>query len=152
MNLHKNFTLPGLLLCAAALPAQAQVHARNDRIGDVLQYLVPAGAAGLSLYEHDTEGVKELAYSLALSQGTTEVLKRAFDSKRPDGTGRGFPSGHTSAVFASAAFVHERYGMQMALPYTRWPRSPPTAACTPTITSPRTWWAGPRWASAPRSC
>ena len=117
MNLHKNFTLPVLLLWAAALPVHAQVHARPDHIGDTLQYLVPAGAAGLALYEHDTEGLKELAYSLALSQGTTEVLKRAVDSPRPDGTGRGFPSGHTSAVFASAAFVHERYGVQMALPY-----------------------------------
>jgi membrane-associated phospholipid phosphatase len=117
MNPHKTITLPGLLLCAAALPAQAQVHARPDRIGDALQYLVPAGAAGLALYECDTEGLKELAYSLALSQGSTEVLKRVVDSKRPDGTGRGFPSGHTSAVFASAAFVHERYGVEMALPY-----------------------------------
>jgi membrane-associated phospholipid phosphatase len=106
-------------LCTSALspPSLAQVVARPDRLGDALQYVVPAAAAGLSLYQHDTDGLKELAYSLALSQGTTEALKRIVDSPRPTGSGRGFPSGHTSAVFASAAYVHERYGIQEALPF-----------------------------------
>ncbi|MDB5944147.1 MAG: Phosphoesterase, PA-phosphatase related protein [Ramlibacter sp.] len=105
-------------LCTAAIsPAQAQVVARPDRIGDALQYVVPAAAAGLSLYQRDTEGLKELTYSLALSQGTTEALKHIVNSPRPTGSGRGFPSGHVSAVFASAGYVHQRYGVEQALPF-----------------------------------
>jgi membrane-associated phospholipid phosphatase len=117
MTKHKLLHLAAAASCVATLPTHAQVHARPDRVGDALQYIVPAGAAALGLYERDPEGLKELAYSLALSQGTTEVLKRTIRSRRPDGTGYGFPSGHTSVVFASAGFVHERYGVQMALPY-----------------------------------
>jgi membrane-associated phospholipid phosphatase len=118
-SMKKTLTTCSLVLCTAwtALPAHAQVAATRDRIGDVLQYLLPAGAAALTLYEDDREGLKELAYSFALSQGTTEVLKHAVRARRPDGTGLGFPSGHASASFASAAFVHERYGIQKAIPF-----------------------------------
>ncbi|MDB5912581.1 MAG: phosphoesterase, family [Ramlibacter sp.] len=103
-------------LCASA-PACAQVVPRPDRIGDPLRYLVPAGAAAFSLYGQDGGGLEELGYSLALSQGTTEALKHIVRSRRPDGTGLGFPSGHTSVVFASSTFIHERYGFAPALPF-----------------------------------
>src|SRR4051812_44868011 len=102
-------TAVSLALIGTTGAARAQVQARPDRLGDTLQYVVPAAAAGLALYEHDVTGLKELGYSLALSQGTTEVLKHVVRSRRPDGTGLGFPSGHTSVVFASAGFVHQRY-------------------------------------------
>jgi len=111
-----------VLLCtafgAAALlqPAHSQVVAKPDPVGDTLSVVVPLLAAGYSLYEKDTPGLRELGYTLLVSQGTTEVLKRVVDAPRPDGTGRGFPSGHASIVFASSAFVHERYGLRQAVP------------------------------------
>ena len=106
-----------LCLAAVALPASAQVVATPDPIGDALQYLVPLGAAGLSAYHHDLEGAKQLGVTLLVSQGTTEILKHAINSPRPDGTGYGFPSGHTSAVFAAAGFVNFRYGVAEAIPF-----------------------------------
>jgi membrane-associated phospholipid phosphatase len=119
MNLMKTTAALALALGAstATLPAQAQVVDRPDRIGNALQYVVPAAAAGLSLYQRDTDGLKELAYSLALAQGTTEALKHIVNSPRPNGSGRGFPSGHASLVFASAGYVHQRYGIERALPF-----------------------------------
>jgi hypothetical protein len=101
-------------LCAAA---QAQGVARPDRFGNTMRFGLPLAAIALSLYESDTEGLKQFAESMALSQGGTELLKRAVDSKRPDGTGRGFPSGHVSAVFTAATYVHERYSLQWSIPF-----------------------------------
>jgi membrane-associated phospholipid phosphatase len=110
------FAAGSLVVMGAAGAAETQVQARPDRLGDALQYVVPASAAALALYEHDFTGLKELGYSLALSQGTTEILKHTVRSRRPDGTGLGFPSGHTSVVFASAGFVQQRYGFAAATP------------------------------------
>jgi membrane-associated phospholipid phosphatase len=119
MNLITTSAALLLALCTAtaAPPAQAQAVARPDRLGDALQYIVPAAAAGLSLYQRDTEGLEELGYSLALAQGTTEALKHLVNSPRPTGSGRGFPSGHVSLVFASAGYVHQRYGLERAAPF-----------------------------------
>jgi len=36
------------------------------------------------------------------------------DKKRPTGSNQSFPSGHTSAVFQGAAFIHKRYGLKQA--------------------------------------
>ncbi len=107
-----------LAICAVCCaPAGAQVHATNDPLGDTLQYVVPLGAAALSLAHHDTQGLGDLGVTLLASQGTTEILKRVVDSPRPDGTGHGFPSGHTSVVFASAGYVRQRYGWQESTPF-----------------------------------
>lgn len=117
MKMMTMWAVLGLCTAAAIQPAHAQVVARPDHIGGVLRYVVPAAAAGLSLYEHDTDGLKELAYSLVVSQGTTQVLKHIVNSPRPTGLGYGFPSGHASLVFASAGYVHQRFGIERALPF-----------------------------------
>ena len=77
---------------------------------------MPAAAVGLSLREGDIEGLKQFGLSALVSQGTTEALKQVVDSRRPDGTGKGFPSGHTSIAFVSAAYVDQRYGHEWGLP------------------------------------
>ncbi|NML42943.1 phosphatase PAP2 family protein [Ramlibacter sp. G-1-2-2] len=105
------------LFACCALGAQAQTVAKPDPFGDAMEYALPAGAAILALVHDDTEGLKGLGYTLVLSQGTTAILKPVIDAKRPDGTGEGFPSGHTSAVFASAGFVRQRYGWQESVPF-----------------------------------
>lgn len=103
--------------CLACGTLHAQVRATPDPVGNALRYAVPLGAAALALYREDTDGLKEFGGTLLLSQGTTEVLKHAVHSPRPDGTGHGFPSSHVSAVFAAAGFVHRRYGLDEAWPF-----------------------------------
>lgn len=105
-----------LLSCIAAPSCSAQVLARPDRFGDVMELLLPAAAAALTLERGDVDGLKELALSGALAVGTTEVLKRVVNSPRPDGSRGGFPSAHASIAFVSAAYVHQRYGAQWAVP------------------------------------
>ena len=108
--------LAGALACGVA-PAAAQVQATSDPVGDALRYGLPLAAAALSLYHRDGEGTLQLGLSYVVAQGTTEILKHTIDSPRPDGTGYGFPSGHTSAVFSAAGFVHRRYGLGEAWPF-----------------------------------
>ena len=110
--------ISALTFAVGVLPIQceAQVHSSRDRVGDTLQIVLPLAAIGLSWQNDDMEGLKEFGLSAALSQGTTEVLKRTVRSRRPDGTGLGFPSGHTSMAFVSATYVQQRYGWGPALP------------------------------------
>jgi membrane-associated phospholipid phosphatase len=47
----------------------------------------------------------------------TQGLKFAVDRTRPNGSSHSFPSGHTSATFATAAVVQEHYGWKVAAPF-----------------------------------
>jgi membrane-associated phospholipid phosphatase len=47
----------------------------------------------------------------------TQGLKYAVNRTRPNGSSRSFPSGHTSATFATAAVIHEHYGWKVAVPF-----------------------------------
>jgi hypothetical protein len=46
----------------------------------------------------------------------TYVLKYAFDRTRPNGDPRSFPSGHTSATFATATVLQQHYGWKVGVP------------------------------------
>ena len=97
--------------------AIAQVVAKKDRFGDAMELLIPAAAAALTLKRDDGDGFKDLAMTSLVALGSSEVLKKAVHSQRPDGTPNGFPSAHTAIVFSAAGFVHERYGLQWATPF-----------------------------------
>jgi membrane-associated phospholipid phosphatase len=90
-----------------------------EKAGDVLQFAIPAYAAGLTAMEYDYEGLKEFAFSFTATEMAVHGLKYAFREKRPLRNDRdSFPSGHTAAAFSSALFIHKRYGLkQAALPY-----------------------------------
>ena len=47
----------------------------------------------------------------------TQGLKAAVDRKRPTGSRHSFPSGHTSATFATAAVIQQHYGWKVAAPF-----------------------------------
>jgi membrane-associated phospholipid phosphatase len=47
----------------------------------------------------------------------TQGLKFAVKRTRPNGSSHSFPSGHTSATFATAAVIHEHYGWKVAVPF-----------------------------------
>ena len=46
----------------------------------------------------------------------TQGIKYATDRRRPDGGARSFPSGHTSATFATAEVVREHFGWKWGAP------------------------------------
>jgi membrane-associated phospholipid phosphatase len=52
----------------------------------------------------------DLLEAQAVTGGMTQVLKFAVDRRRPDGGRHGFPSGHASASFATAAVIARRFG------------------------------------------
>jgi membrane-associated phospholipid phosphatase len=89
---------------------------KTEDAGSMLQYILPAAAAGLTLVYKDGEGAVQLGESLVVTMGITTALKYAVNEKRPTGGGQSFPSGHTSFSFSAAEFIRERYGWEYGLP------------------------------------
>jgi membrane-associated phospholipid phosphatase len=74
-------------------------------------------AAGTAFGKGDSQGVKELTYSLGATLAATTALKSLIHEQRPDGSGNdSFPSGHTAIAFAAARFIDKRYAPE-ASPY-----------------------------------
>jgi membrane-associated phospholipid phosphatase len=101
----------------------------SETAGDVLRVAIPAAAYALTFTRDDREGRRQFYKSFATSVASTWVLKETVEKERPDGSGDdAFPSGHTSAAFQGAAFIHRRYGIRSAWPayvlatYTGWTR------------------------------
>ena len=97
-----------------------QAKGKIEKSGDILMFALPITTFATTIILKDKEGSKEFLKSFALTSASTYLLKRVVREKRPIGSSRmSFPSGHTSSAFASAAFIHKRYGLKYAiLPYT----------------------------------
>ncbi|MDO8956910.1 MAG: phosphatase PAP2 family protein [Deltaproteobacteria bacterium] len=108
------------LLCGmiAFFAAGMSVHAGDsiESAGDVLFFLLPATAAGLTLGLRDGRGAVQFGESAALTLGVTYGLKYAVDEKRPNGGSQSFPSTHASISFSSAEFIRKRYGWEYGVP------------------------------------
>ncbi len=104
------------LLLSLTLSHGVRAKGNVEAAGDVLQFVLPATAAGLALGLEDNEGLFEFGKSAALTLGATYALKYTIDEERPDGGGYSFPSGHTSISFASAEFLRKRYGWSYGIP------------------------------------
>jgi membrane-associated phospholipid phosphatase len=106
-----------LFVCGMLLAGSA--HASNESVekaGDLLQIAIPLSAYGATFYLGDSEGRAQFHWSFLTTLGVTQGLKYSIDAERPNGGKRAFPSGHTSAAFQGAAFVHMRYGLSYGLP------------------------------------
>ena len=87
---------------------------------DLLALGLPALAVGVTWAQGDTEGGKDLTYSLGGSYLATTALKKSIHSTRPDGSdNESFPSRHTAVAFAAVRYMDKRYGAELA-PYTPW--------------------------------
>jgi len=105
-----------LLLCLVFTEA-AMATDGVETAGNIIQLLLPASAAGMTLGYHDKEGFIQLAESGLLTLAVTYGLKYTVSETRPNGVdNHSFPSGHTSTSFASAEFVRERYGWGYGIP------------------------------------
>ncbi len=105
---------------AVALSCSTQA-STIEEIGDITQLLTPIVGLGLTYYYDDTEGRWQFVKSFAASQVITHLAKSAADKRRPnfsDGSigGSSYPSGHTSASFAGASFIYNRYGAAWGVP------------------------------------
>ncbi len=105
-----------IMLFVLSTGGNVQAGGSIESAGDVLMFILPASAAGLTLVFKDGQGSLQLAESAALAMGITFGLKQIIDEKRPNGEPRAFPSGHASISFASAEFVRNRYGWKYGLP------------------------------------
>ncbi|WP_193164293.1 phosphatase PAP2 family protein [Microbulbifer hainanensis] len=110
-----------VLLCVAipipSEPAFAKGESSGEKLGDLLQMMIPATAYSMTYFNRDPEGRNQFYKSLATNLGITYSLKYAINKPRPENNGDySFPSGHTSSAFQGAAFIHKRYGLTEAIP------------------------------------
>lgn len=85
--------------------------------GDILQVVIPATGYAATFYMNDNEGRNQFYKSFFTNLGITYALKYTIDKQRPENNGsQSFPSGHTSAAFQGASFIHKRYGWQYGVP------------------------------------
>jgi membrane-associated phospholipid phosphatase len=90
-----------------------------DDAGTAGEGLLVATALGLPALKGDGRGALQAVESLGAAFLVTEALKRTVAERRPDGSDRrSFPSGHSSASFAAAATLQQRYGWKVGIPAT----------------------------------
>ena len=84
-------------------------HAGDDGLRhatDVMCLLPDATALGVTIVKHDTEGMKQLAFSTATCLVLNYGLELCIRKDRPDGTGHhAFPSTHTAVAFNGSTFA-----------------------------------------------
>src|SRR5215831_6788528 len=105
------FSIALFLFCFDACAGDA-----IETAGDILQYVIPATAGGLTLGYRDYRGTLQFGESFALTEGVTYGLKYTVNETRPNGSKQSFPSGHTSVSFCGAEFIRKRYGWELGIP------------------------------------
>jgi membrane-associated phospholipid phosphatase len=122
MNMHR---IPShqLLSCLSSLfifffGSNNLVRAQSTLVqtGNVLQILLPVGAAAISISQDDDAGLLQLVKSEVVTAGITYGLKYSVKSTAPDGQAHSFPSGHASITFSAAQFLQTRYGWEYGVP------------------------------------
>jgi len=105
-----------IFLSAAFISTPVVASDTTETAGDYLQHIIPAVAYGSTFYMEDPDGRMQFYKSFFTNFAATHALKHLIDKKRPNGSGLGFPSGHTSASFQGASFIHKRYGWKYSIP------------------------------------
>ncbi len=103
------------LVCLS--PLCAKKHSR-EKVGQIIQITIPVTGLLIAFGKDDTEGMKQLFYSVAASTAATWALKLTVRKKRPGSSKNrhSFPSGDTSLAFSGASFLGMRYGVAYGAP------------------------------------
>lgn len=104
------------LLFCLTVGIDARAADNIETAGDILQFVLPATAGGLTLGYKDYKGTLQFGESAMLTLGTTYALKYAVNERRPNGGSGSFPSAHTSISFSAAEFMRKRYGWEYGIP------------------------------------
>lgn len=106
-----------LLLATLVMSFSIQAKSKTESAGDYLQFAVPLAGFGVAWQKNDTEGMWQLGKGVLITAAITHATKWAVEAERPNGKSfNSFPSGHTSAAFSGASFLHHRYGIEYGLP------------------------------------
>ena len=113
--------LASLFCCAGVSVARADGESNTPtdvikNFGDVLIYVVPTFAIGMTFGAKDYEGLKQFSETALIGMGIVTTLKYSVHSIRPNGETQSFPSGHAAITFLSAEFLRKRYGWEYGLP------------------------------------
>jgi membrane-associated phospholipid phosphatase len=119
--MKKITTISAIILLVHSLGAHANSpasRARVRKIGDYVQLSVPALAFASTAWHKDWAGAGELALVFYTTQISLHTLKHIFPVPRRENFNnkQSFISGHTAVPMACAAFLHQRYGWEIALP------------------------------------
>ena len=109
-----------LAICATSALTPHPAQARNDtwdKTGSIARDALVVTALALPAAKGDWKGELQALASVGVTFLITTAMKETIKSERPDHSDRrSFPSGHTSAAFAAAATLHNRYGWKVGLP------------------------------------
>ena len=116
-HIGRCLSLTSLSVCTSAFAGGANGWASAS---ELLAVGLPALAAGATWAQGDTEGLKQLTYSVGGSYLAATALKKSIHATRPDGSNNeSFPSAETTVAFAAVRYMDKRYGAELA-PYTPW--------------------------------
>jgi membrane-associated phospholipid phosphatase len=103
-------------LSGASYEPQTTKEKRIEKAGHILQVLIPATGYATTYILGDKAGRGQFHKSFLTSLAITYALKYSIYKARPENNGnQSFPSGHTSAAFQGATFIHIRYGWKYGL-------------------------------------
>src|SRR3954471_12299924 len=107
-----------LFTCVVLISSCVLSHAKSgiETSGDILQFVLPAAGATLTLANRDRDGAFQFAESVGVTLATTYTLKYTVDEARPNGGTHSFPSAHTSISFSAAEYIRKRYGLEWGIP------------------------------------
>ncbi len=88
-----------------------------EKIGDVLQLVLPSSAYAMTWIGADGRGAVEYSLQLGTGMATTYGLKQVVFKRTPSAADDdSFPSAHTQAAFSGASFIHRRFGPKWGVP------------------------------------
>lgn len=119
MSKFKTLVVASVCSALAINSANAGPFSSPNKFSDLFMVMSAAYALGISSTEDNFDGTIELLTSILGAQLATEGIKSLELERRPNGSDwKSFPSGHATAAFSSAMFVHKRYGWKTAIvPY-----------------------------------